>query len=202
MTRLVVSALAAALMVPWVLTPVSHAAAQRRCLGVSEVIHDIRVTLLEARRLAGAERRMPDGVAADGLYVVFHVENRPGVPILPVLGEVKVTFGDALYNPVTNATSSKPFAPGIIIHGVERFVKSRGTALRGCLPAPRPNAKAGILEVFVYGGPIRPGATGVVELEQGAQPEDTTYDPAGYPKALDHTRIKYVWFRFQIPPLS
>jgi hypothetical protein len=144
---------------------------------------------------------MPDGVAADGLYFVFHVENRPGVPILPVLGEVKVTLGDALYNQVTNAASSKPFAPGIIIHDVERFLTGRRAALRACLPASRPQATAGILEVFVYGGPIQPRATGVVELEQGAQPEGTKYDATGVPRSLDQTRVKYAWYRFQLPPV-
>jgi len=70
------------------------------------------------------------------------------------------------------------------------------------VPAGAPSSgEAGILEVFVYGGPIRPGATGVVELEQGAQPEGTTYDATGSPKALDYTRIKYAWFRFRLPPL-
>lgn len=174
-------------------------AAAARLPGVGEVvtIEGIRVTLLGAERLAAPDRQTPYGPAADGFRIVWLAENRPGASIPPALGEVEVWLGERLYNPVTNAASSKPFAPGIVIHDVAHFLAGRGATLRAIAPAPRPQVVAVILECFIYGGPVPAGtdAVGAIELgtTEGARREgDRIVHPPGW-------RPTFHWFRFRLP---
>jgi hypothetical protein len=92
----------------------------------SVVLHDIKVTLLDARRLSFEEyrdARKPASApwAGGGFRFVFLVENRPGAALPPALGEVRVVIGSEPYNSVTNATSRKPFAPLIVIRAASDF---------------------------------------------------------------------------------
>jgi hypothetical protein len=57
-----------------------------------------------------------------GRRLVWLVEPREGHGGFAALGEVRLTFGGVQYNAVTNATSTKPFAPDMIIHDYAKFV--------------------------------------------------------------------------------
>jgi hypothetical protein len=166
---------------------------------------EIRVTLLGVKRLSQEEYRQwtAGRQAADwgggGLQLAFHVENRPGAPMPPVLGEVRVLFGGTLYNPVTNATSSKPFAPDISIFGADQFFGGHGRALQRLAPTPRPGVLASVLDVYVRGGPIARRTDGVAEMELG---ESYVADPGGGVRQADMSRVRYLWFRFALPPLD
>jgi hypothetical protein len=174
-------------------------------IGQSIVVSDMRVTLLDARRLSrdgyrDATGEAPLEWAGGGLRFAFLIENRPGAQSAPVLGEVRVLFGAQLYNPVTNATSQKPFAPDVIIRTVDAFYATRyGREVRVRSVTPRPNTVANVLEVFVRGKPIPVGAGGVVELEQG---ETHRQDASGRLQALGANAVPYQWFRFGLPPLD
>jgi hypothetical protein len=170
-------------------------------VGHSVTIDEIKVTLLGAERLAGEDLDTPHGRATAGLRIVWFVENRPGVPIPPVLGEVRVFTGSRQYNAVTNAASSKPFAPGIIIHGPPRFfASSKWAPLQKLVPAARPGAVRTVLEVLVFGASFDREAGAVGELEQGSSEGATLREgnvrfPPGQP-------IRYHWFRFALPRLT
>jgi hypothetical protein len=154
---------------------------QQPSVGESVVINDIRVTLLEVRRLSEDEYFEATGApppewAGGGLVVL--VENRPGAPTAPVLGAIRVIVGSKPYNAVTNATSTDPFAPDVMIHAVDKFFAANaGRQTRH--PTPRPGTAASVLEIFVRGGTIPKGATGTVELEQGES-----------------------WFKFRLPRIE
>lgn len=95
-------------------------------IGESATAGGLKVTLLDARRLTLREYREADGDppsdwAGGGIRLVFLVENRPGQPLPPVLGNVRVLFGSKLYNPVTNALSGRPFSPYVVMHSTDRF---------------------------------------------------------------------------------
>ena len=149
-------------------------------IGASVVVSEIRVTLLEARRLSleeYREARKPGSApwAGGGFRFTFLVENRPGAPLPPALGEVRVLVESKPYNAVTNAVSQKPFAPLIIIRDASDFLASEyGAALRARAPAPRPATVVSALEIFIPGAAIPAGTSGVVDLELGE-----TYRPAG-----------------------
>lgn len=165
-------------------------------------MNDIRVTLLGVKRLSRDEYSQvwqKSEWGAGGLRIAFHVENRPAAPMPPALGEVRVLFGGALYNPVTNATSSKPFAPDITIFSPDQFFGGHGRALQPVAPAGRPGALASILEVYVRGGKFERRTDGVVELEQG---ESYVREPGGGLRQADPNRVSYLWFRFRLPPLD
>ena len=176
-------------------------------IGTSVVLNDIRVTLLDAKRLSFEEyreARKPESAPWEGggFRFAFVVENRPGAPLPPALGEVRVLIGSKLYNAVTNANSQKPFAPLIVIRGAsDFFATAYGTALRARAPAPRPATTVVVLEVFIPGASIPAGTTGVVELEQGE-----TYRPDGQGglRLLRPEEIGKTWtsFRFLFPPLD
>jgi hypothetical protein len=176
-------------------------------IGESVVINEIKVTLLGAKRLAMDEYREASGhVSGDwaggGVRLVFIVENRSGAPLPPALGEVRVFFGSELYNPVTNASSRKPFALTIIIRSEEEFFATpygRLLALRA--PRPRPLSIGGVLDILVRGGPVPDGVQGVVELEQG---ETYRPDPQGRLQMLTPMEMSkaWSWFRFRLPALD
>jgi hypothetical protein len=171
----------------------------------SIVVDGMRVTLLDASRLSADEYRLAGGDtpslwAGGGFHFAFLVENRFGQTIPAVLGEIRVLIGSKLYNSVTNATSSKPFAPYVIFRDVEDFFTGTvyGRTIRKPL-RPRPETSAGIVEVLIRGGTVPSGTASVVELEQGA-----TYLPEGQRLAqpLRAEDIAYHWFRFRLPPLD
>jgi hypothetical protein len=165
---------------------------------------EIRVTLLGVKRLTQDEHRTMDPRhasewAGGGRRLAFQVENRPDAPIPPVLGEVRVLFGPTLYNPVTNAVSLKPFAPGIAIYGVGDFFRGHGRGLQPFAAPPRPRTVASVLDVFMRGGPIQRRTDGVVELELG---ETHLRKPDGSLIPADMKNVPYVWFRFRRPALD
>lgn len=175
-------------------------------IGASVVLNGIRVTLLDAKRLSFEEyreARKPESApwGGGGFYFTFLVENRPGAPLPPALGEVRVLIGPKLYNAVTNANSQKPFAPLIIIRGASDFFATPyGIALRTRAPAPRPSTTVVVLEVFIPGAPVSAGTSGVVDLEQG----ETYRLDGGRLRQLRPAEIAKTWtsFRFPFPPLD
>jgi hypothetical protein len=173
-------------------------------VGKPVVLNEIRVTLLGVKRLTQEEyRRWAPQYAAEwaggGLRLAFHVENRPGAPIGPVLGEIRVLFGRTSYNTVTNAVSRKPFAPGVAILPTDTFFDGHGRALRSAAPTVRPLAYATILEAYIRGAPIERRTDGVVELEQG---ETHTSGADGSLAKADMNNVSYLWFRFRLPALD
>ncbi len=147
--------------------------------GNSVSVNEIRVTLLEARPMSFEEyreARKPEAASWEGggFRFAFLVENRPGAPLPPALGEVRILLGRQPYNAVTNAQSRKPFAPLIIIHGAgEFFATEYGSRFRRHAPAPQSEAPI-VLDVFVPGRAIPAGSAGIVDLELGE-----TYRPDG-----------------------
>lgn len=156
-------------------------------VGQPLVLNGVRVTLLSAEPLSERDRKTPHGTAPGGLRIIWLVENRPGAPLAPVLGDVRAFFRQRLYNPVTNATSSKPFAPDLMIHDPGRFFGGAGKTLRQFAPTPRAGAVSIILEAYLRGDLIPSGAPGIVEIELG----DSTARPG--------TTVQYQWFRFRLP---
>jgi hypothetical protein len=161
------------------------------------------VTFLDARRLSAEEYRHaggndPEGWRGGGLRMAFLVENRRGQPIGPVLGEVRVFLDGIQYNPVTNAMSKKPFAPYIIIDDVDDFFASPYGRSIGYRPTPRPQTIYATLEVLIRGTEVRLGASGIVEVEQGATRLPEASVGRRRPNADD---VIYHWFRFRLPAL-
>ena len=154
---------------------------------MSVVLREIKATLLHVERLTEQDRRTRDGVAPDGLRIVWWIENRPGAAHPPVLGEVRVHFNSRLYNPVTSAASAKPFAPDMIIHDSRRFFERVPAQLQRVAPAPRRGAASVVVEVYVRGNPLPSNAPGAVELQLG----DSTEAAAG-------GQVRFVWFRFRL----
>jgi hypothetical protein len=164
------------------------------------ILKDIRVTLLDAKRLSRAEIREPRERESapwggGGFRFTFLVENRPGTRLPPALGDVRVLIGSQLYNAVTNANSQEPFAPLIVIRGESDFFSTAyGTALRTRVPAPRRATTAVVLEVFIPGKSIPAGTSGVVELEQG---ETYRPDDQGRLRLLRPEEIAKTWTSFR-----
>ena len=173
-------------------------------VGQSIVDHDIKVTLLAASRLSvdecldamGAELMLWSG---GGFRLAFLVENRPGAPVPPIFGDVRVLVGSQPYNDVTDAVSHKPFAPIAMVRSIDEFVATNyGRELKARIPAPRPTSSAVVLELFVRGGPIPQTGDAVVELEQG---ETHRASAEGALQALSarESESARVWFRFKLP---
>jgi len=168
-------------------------------------IRSVRVTLLDARRLSVDEFRRAAGDeqspwAGGGLRMAFLVENSPGEPTPPVIGEVRVLFAAELYNSVTNASSSKPFAPTIIVRDVHDFYATEyGQRVR--VREPRAGTTAAVLDVFIRGASIPAGSSGIVEIEQG-ETHQLPPDGNGRPRALSADDVSYKWFRFRLPVLD
>lgn len=111
-------------------------------------------------------------------------------------------IGSRLYSAVTNATSQKPLAPLVVMRGDnEFFAAGYGATLRSRAPTQRWVTTAVVLDVFIPGGPVPPGTTGIVELEQGE-----TYGPDGQgrlrPLRPDEIGKTWTGFRFAFPPLE
>lgn len=176
-------------------------------IGEPATIREIRVTLLGVKRLTQEEFRAMDPShasewAGDGLRLAFQVENRPDAPIPPVLGEVRVLFGTALYNPVTNAMSEKPFAPGIVIYSPNQFFQGHGRALQRIAPASRARTVTSVLDVFIRGGPVQRRVDRVAELELGEthlRKDDGTLVAADMKTVQS---VRFAWFRFRLPALD
>ena len=137
----------------------------------SIIVDGMRVTLLDARRLSAEEYRLSGGNAPDlwaggGFHFAFLVENRPGQTIPAVLGEIRVLIGSQPYNSVTNANSSKPFAPFVIFQDVENFLSGTvyGRSIRKPL-RPRTGATAGVT------------AAGIAAAGMTAGPPASTFEP-------------------------
>jgi hypothetical protein len=179
---------------------VSLVAAQNATVGDSLVVDDVRVTLLDARRLTADEYRVsgcntPDVWPGGGFHAAFLVENRPGQVIPAVLGEVRVIVGADQYNAVTNANSPKPLAPCVVVRDLDDFYQTRyGSVSRRA--TPRARTESAVVEVFVRGGRIPVDADAVIELEQGGT------HIAEYPsreRPLRAADVDYRWFRFFLP---
>lgn len=129
-----------------------------------------------------------------GFHFAFLVHNRPGESMAPVLGELRVLIGSRPYNVVTNATSSKPLAPCVIIREVDDlFQTNYGRSVRH-RSSLRPTTVSVVLEAFIRGGPIPRAAPIVVELEQGSID--------AHQLRFRSSHVSYSWFRFAIPPVN
>ena len=197
-------ALAGLLSVHIVAVPVAYAQAAPRPDGGSIVINEIKVTLLDAKPLSLDEYRKASGEqspdwAGGGFRFAFLVENRPGAPGVPALGEIRVFIGSVLYNPVTNPTSRKPLAPDVTIRDVADFFStSYGRTVKYRGPAPRDAATSEVLDVFVRATPVPKGSVIAVELEQG---ETYRPDGSGRLRELTPAEMGATWtsFRFVVP---
>jgi hypothetical protein len=175
-------------------------------VGSSVVWNDIKVTLVDARRLSLEEYREarkpePAPWAGGGLRFVFLVENRPGAPLPPALGEVRVAVDSRQYNAVTNAASRKPFPPLVIIRDLSGFLATEyGAALQARLPVPRPATTVSVLEIFIPGTAIPAGTSGEVDLELG----ETYHLVEGRLRELSPQETAKTWtfFPFTFPPLE
>jgi hypothetical protein len=174
-------------------------------IGDSIVINELKVTLLDARPLSFDEYRRASDTSAQewdggGFRFAFLVENRPGAPIGPALGEVRVFVGSRLYNAVTNPTSRKAFAPDVVIRSTaDFFSRTYGRSLTQHGPAPRDSSYLHALDVFVRGAVVPKGSSVVVELEQG---ETHRPDASGRLRALTPAEMGATWtaFRFSAAP--
>jgi hypothetical protein len=175
-------------------------------VGGSILARDIRVTLLDARRLTFEhyrEARKPDPAAwaGGGFHFSFLVENRPGAPLPPALGEVRVLIKSQLYNVVANANSRKPLAPLIVVLEQKDFLLRH--MVRPCghdFPCHVPK-QAVVLDVFIPGGSVAERVAGVVELELG---ETFRHDSHAKLRALTPEEIDKTWmnFHFVFPQLE
>jgi hypothetical protein len=152
----------------------------KHVLGAPVDVDGFRVTLLSVSELSPAELETRHGKAADGRRLIWLVEPREGQRGRPVLGEVRMIVGGAQYNPVTNATSSKPFSPDLIIHDFPKFAAAR-PALLGPRPLT-PRRDAAIIEVLIRGSALRSSDLQRAELELGVFPgtEPTPRTPPRY----------------------
>jgi len=175
-------------------------------VGQATFSHDISVTLLDVRPLSLEDYRKASHTASPewaggGYRLVFFSENRPGAPLGPGLGEVKVFVDGTLYNPVTNPTSTRPLSPDVLIRNSDDFFSSAyGRSLINRRPEPRPNSIGHVLEVFVRGTPVRADAHVVVELEQG---QTHVPGPNGRLRQLSAAEMGSMWvsFRFDVAGL-
>ena len=91
-------------------------------------------------------------------------------------------------------------APLIVIRAVDDFYSTEyGQLVR--LREPRDRATAAVLDVFIRGGPIPVGSTGIVELEQGETHQGPTGDD-GRLRQIQADDVAYRWFRFRLPSLD
>lgn len=134
--------------------------------------------------------------------MAFLVENRPGAPLMPGLGEVRVYFGSQQYNPITNSSSREQFSPFIIVREPEDFFATPfGRPLRDRATGLTSQPSIGVLDVFIRGGEIRSPSDGVVEIEQA---ETYRPDGDGHLRPVSGTEMwrSSIWFRFRMPPLE
>jgi hypothetical protein len=173
-------------------------------IGDSVLADDVRVTLLDLRRLSADEYRAtgcnsPDLWPGGGFHAAFLVENRPGQPILTVLGEVRVFVGSHLYNPVTNSSSSKPLAPCIVVHDIDDFFRTNYGRRVKQRATERARTITGVVEVFIRGEYVPKDSAIVIELEQGGthmREDDKRY------RAPGRDEVNFQWFRFVVPRLD
>src|SRR4029450_2923737 len=101
---------------------------------------EIRVTLLEARRLSFEEYRearkpLPADWNGGGFRFVLLVENRAGAPAVPGLGDIRGLIDSRPYNAVVNANSAQPFPPLVVVRGdVDYFHTAAGQKLNERTP--------------------------------------------------------------------
>ncbi len=157
-------------------------------VGSSLTRNDVKVTLLDAKRLSFQEYRDafhaalqqdPPVWRGDGFHFAFFIESRPGAPPPSLIGDVRVTLGTALYNRITDPSSNDPSSPLVIVSEPKDFFATQyGKTLRSRAPASPPDVASIVLDVFIQGAQVPEGLAGTVELEQGK-----------------------TWFRFNLPPL-
>ena len=169
-------------------------------IGDSIVMNEIRVTLLDGKRLSLDEYRAVSGNqspdwAGGGFRFAFLTENRPGAPIGPAFGEISVVIGSRRYNAVTNATSRRAFAPYLEIRTLEDFFSTPyGRTVNAHGRKPRAASTANILDVLIRGGPVEDDSPIVVELEQG---ETHRPDVSGRLRQLTPTEMGATWMTFR-----
>ncbi len=157
--------------------------------GESQILNEIKVTFLNAKRISESERKTDDGLSQDGVKFVWLVENAPEVAIPAVLGEIKVSFENKLYNEVINASSSKPFAPDFTIYDIGNFPEKK--IYEKLFPKARPDTKSVILEAVVRGKQIPDTLQGIVKIELGTV--DKKLSPE---KQLTTSEVKMAKFTF------
>ena len=82
-----------------------------------------------------------------------------------MLGDVRLTVGGKQFNAVTNAASSKPLAPDIIVHDYSTYVTANSVVMPAALGTPRNGAL--VVEVLLRGGALPERVDGVGAIELG-----------------------------------
>jgi hypothetical protein len=142
----------------------------------------VKVSLLSVRPMNESELKG----AAGGRVIQWTLEPQDGVA-QPALGDVKLFLDGKLYNPVVNATSSKPLAPDLIIEDARKLGFGAGDPLAGTVLSP----KAAIITVLIRGAALAPDAAVETSIELGLWKTGVT------PKA--GMKPRYVEFRAKSP---
>ncbi len=119
----------------------------------------LRVTLVAVDLLAPELRKGAEG----GVRVVWLVELPSDGE--PALGDVRLVVGGAQYNVVSNATSSKPLAPDIIVDDPDVYFKRHPSEGQAAKP---PTGRVSIVaQVLLRGATLKKVPDGVVGIELG-----------------------------------
>jgi hypothetical protein len=118
----------------------------------------VKVSLLSMRPMVESELKG----AAGGRVIQWTLEPQDGWA-MPVLGDVKLFVDGKLYNPVVNATSSKPLAPDLIIEDPRKLGFGAGDPLAGTVLSP----SAAIVTVLIRGAALAPDAAVETSIELG-----------------------------------
>ncbi len=142
-----------------------------------------RVTLLSVAPLPVAQRRG----SAGGRVVQWLVEPPEG-EALPVFGEVRLWVGGTLYNAITNATSSRPGAPDLIIDDARKLGFGASDPMSAMVFSPRPGSV--VVTVLLRGAALADDVKLVTSLEVGTWPPGTKTPQKGLrPKYVEvHAR--------------
>ena len=142
----------------------------------------VRVSLLSVRPMVESELK---GAAA-GRVIQWTLEPQEGW-VLPVLGDVKLFVDGKLYNPVVNATSSKPLAPDLIVEDARKLGFGAGDPLAGTVLSP----SAAIVTVLIRGATLTSDASVETSIQLGLWKKGATPKPGMKPR--------YVEFRAKSP---
>ncbi|MCP3099960.1 hypothetical protein LZ198_13880 [Myxococcus sp. K15C18031901] len=173
-----------AIAVALVVSGVASAAEPEARVGDPISMEGLRVTLLSVSELTRGERQTPHGVSGGGRRLVWLVEPSESPPSQPVIGDVRLTANGAVYNPVTNATSSKPFAPDIGVYDVATYAKKFPSHMGAKKLLPR--ARSLVLEVIIRGAKLEAKALETAQLQLGILPPGVSPSAGVTPR--------YVWF--------
>jgi hypothetical protein len=142
----------------------------------------VKVALLSMRPMVDSELKG----AAGGRVIQWTLEPQDGWA-QPALGEVKLFVDGKLYNPVVNASSSKPLAPDLVIDDARKLGFGAGDPLSGTVLSP----SAAIITVLIRGAALAPDASVETSIQLGLWKKGAQPKPGMKPR--------YVEFRAKSP---